>query len=504
VEQDPSIPAQRKDFAEDGIQISGNNIYVLWNDRRPPGIRELYFNRSTDGGVTWGAEQPLPVSATDDVKLWRMAVVPGAPDKIFILVSTETTTGSEELYLNASTDGGASFNGWLYVPSPAPSAFDVDSCNLAAAGSTIHMAYVDNRSGNDQVYYARSSDDGVSIDISDTLISSGISDIDEDNFEWPIGICTEGATVAIAFEEEDTPAAGIPDNAYCNTSLDGGATWGGPVLIGPPTPGIDDCDYTTVACNNGNIVVAHEDNRAGGSDNVYVNVSTDGGVTFSETQVSPAPFAGFPTFTISTDAKPHDAMALGWTQSGGAVGDDAFMSYSRDGGLTWSAGFDISDTELGDADFARGGYNALYNNFVICWRSDDTGNNAPYVGGFRPQTSTASGAITIGTNVSWSASCWPAADAGKDYWVIASTALGNFRVPFGDGRNTKLAHTALFRRSKGKWTGTIDAAGNGTTNGLNIPANPLFGIGDTIYFIGLARSGNNICSITDVVAEVVN
>src|SRR5262245_16340659 len=40
------------------IAASGSSVYVTWEDGRHGGL-DIYFNRSIDGGGTWGPEQRL-------------------------------------------------------------------------------------------------------------------------------------------------------------------------------------------------------------------------------------------------------------------------------------------------------------------------------------------------------------------------------------------------------------------------------------------------------------
>ena len=46
----------RKDLVEEGITIDGDNVYVAWQDQRAGSLEDLYINVSNDGGATWNGE----------------------------------------------------------------------------------------------------------------------------------------------------------------------------------------------------------------------------------------------------------------------------------------------------------------------------------------------------------------------------------------------------------------------------------------------------------------
>jgi len=84
------------------VASSGSVVHVVWFDKRD-GNYEIYYKRSTDAGVNWGTDTRL------------------------------TSNSSDSRY---------------------PS--------VAVSGSVIHVVWYDNRDGNNEIYYKRSTDAGVS------------------------------------------------------------------------------------------------------------------------------------------------------------------------------------------------------------------------------------------------------------------------------------------------------------------------------------------------------
>ncbi|MBM2842129.1 MAG: BNR/Asp-box repeat-containing protein, partial [Bacteroidetes bacterium] len=84
------------------IASSGSVVHVVWYDRRDLND-EIYYKRSTDGGLTWGADTRL----------------------------TNNTSGSQ-------------------FPS------------ISVSGQVVHVVWMDGRDGNSEIYYKRSTDGGIS------------------------------------------------------------------------------------------------------------------------------------------------------------------------------------------------------------------------------------------------------------------------------------------------------------------------------------------------------
>jgi hypothetical protein len=145
---DPPAQAQYASIA-----VSGSNVHVTWQDNRDGGNYEVYYKRSTDGGTTWGpdirfTDQPATASIHPSVAVSSSDIH---------VVWQDYPAANNEIYYKRSQDGGTTWGSnirLIYDPagSIAPS--------IAASGLDIHVAYIDNRDGDQEIYYIHSPDGG--------------------------------------------------------------------------------------------------------------------------------------------------------------------------------------------------------------------------------------------------------------------------------------------------------------------------------------------------------
>jgi BNR repeat-like domain len=174
------------------IAVSGDSrIHVAWHDFTP-GHPEIYYKRSTDGGATWNAAKRLTWTV---VGSWHPAMGLGSGNAVLI-VWQGGTSGSDEIYLKKSTDGGATWGTsrrltWTSGSSWSP-AIAMDS------SGTVHIAWGDATPGNFEMYYKKSADGGATWGLSTRLTwTSGQS--------YDAAVATDsGNTVHIVWED-DTP-----------------------------------------------------------------------------------------------------------------------------------------------------------------------------------------------------------------------------------------------------------------------------------------------------------
>lgn len=426
VRVDGDVTGGRKDLAEGDVAIVGNNVYILWKDERSGATTdELYFNYSTDGGATFVGEQLInktTPAGTGAIRGWKLAATPnGALDAVYVAFEVDPTGGAnEELYIVASVDGGATFGAPVHVPQGVAAGIaDPDGFAIAADGPIVHVAWVDNRGGEDDAFFNQSFDNGATFSADIQLDTSVGGDV-----EGAPQLAINGNTIAVAWQEERPN--GSPEELRGAVSIDLGATFGSDLLIGNYAATIDDVDNHRVGVtSNGVVVAAWEDNR-GGSDDIYAATSTDGGVSWnSDTAVSTGG-AGFPRLIEGTDG----CDVIVWTS--GSFPNTAEAAISYDSGASWQPQVSVSQN-TGDVDFAEVAYNDLYGNFIAAWLSDDTTANDVYVGGFREANVTA---------VGWSDIYNPANPTlqfdcigfGSDTTAIIGLSAGTGPVPTADGR----------------------------------------------------------------------
>jgi ribosomal protein L31 len=133
---------------------SSNTIHTIWHDYTP-GNWEIYYKRSTDGGVSWGKIRRLTWSSNESC---RPAIAIDSSDNIHA-VWYDASVGDDKIYYKRSTNGGVTWDStkrltWNAANSNTP-AIAVDSSN------GIHLSWIDYTPGNAEIFYKRSTNNGV-------------------------------------------------------------------------------------------------------------------------------------------------------------------------------------------------------------------------------------------------------------------------------------------------------------------------------------------------------
>ncbi len=196
----------------------------------------------------------------------------------------------------------------------------------AASGSNRFVVWTDSFSGNTEIFFRRSTDNGATWKSTLNLSNNpGPS-------EFP-KITVSGSNVYVAWFQEN--AKGELPNVFFRGSTDNGATWGarinistsGTVLSFPNSP-----DVFQLAASSGNVYIIWQQN----GDEVSFRRSTDNGATWKS-------IINLTTHGDSI-AEPQIAVSgsnvyAAWTSSG----RDTIFRRSSDSGATWKPIFHISD-----------------------------------------------------------------------------------------------------------------------------------------------------------------
>jgi len=209
-----SIPEKRLSWtsghsgdADIAVEASGK-VHVVWQDNTP-GNFEIYYKKSPDGGATWAGAKKLTFTAGSS----RAPAIAVDPSLNLHVVWADDTPGNFEVYYKKSTDGGATWTANKRLSMTADSS-DHPFIAVDSAGD-LHVVWQDNTPGNEEVFYAKSTDKGAAWSAARRLTWT------PDESEDPaIGVESSGFLHLVWGDE-------TPGNSeiYHKKSTDGGATW---------------------------------------------------------------------------------------------------------------------------------------------------------------------------------------------------------------------------------------------------------------------------------------
>lgn len=119
------------------IASSGDTVHVVWSDNRVGGNYEIFYKRSTDGGLTWGADTRISNNV-------YFSTNPSISGSIVIVVWDDDRDGSgnKEIYYNRSSNAGTSWGTDTRLTNdPAAS----ENACVSISGSLVFVTWADNR-----------------------------------------------------------------------------------------------------------------------------------------------------------------------------------------------------------------------------------------------------------------------------------------------------------------------------------------------------------------------
>ncbi len=245
------------------VTVSNSDVHIVWYDERD-GNNEIYYKRSTDGGISWGADTRLTNDPSD--ALYPSASVSGS---VVHVVWEDNRDGSYEIFYKRSTDAGVSWetdtqwtntNVWVEYPS------------VTVSGSVVHVVWEDERNGNYEIYYKRSIDDGLSWE-TDTRLTNNTARSNRPS------VTVSGSVVHVVWGDERDGNEEI----YFKRSTDGGESWSLDTRL---TNNTSLSRKPSVRASGSAVHVVWYDYRDGGPE-IYYKRSSDAGVSWeSDTRLT--------------------------------------------------------------------------------------------------------------------------------------------------------------------------------------------------------------------------
>ncbi|MFA7359406.1 MAG: T9SS type A sorting domain-containing protein [Candidatus Kapaibacterium sp.] len=238
------------------IAVSGSNINVVWEDTRN-GNNEIYYKRTSDGGINWGADTRLTYDSANS--RYPSAAVTGT---IVQVVWREYRDGNDEIYYKRSTDGGINWGADTRLTNNGSSSWYP---SIAVFDTYVHVVWNDVRNGNNEIYYKRSTNGGINWG-ADIRMTNDIA------LSYKPSIAVNGLLVHIVWEENRDQNSEI----YYKRSIDGGINWGSDTRL---TNSFSSSILPSIAVTGSLLHVVWTDIRDGNRE-IYYKRSTDDGINW--------------------------------------------------------------------------------------------------------------------------------------------------------------------------------------------------------------------------------
>ncbi len=275
VNTDPTIQNQGKpSIAADSF----GNLYLAWEDLRSGTNWDIYFANSTDGGATWSNPNLIVNNDTSARHQINPSIAVNSIGTVYAVWEDYRSGTDSDIYFAMSTDGGATWtdpNVRIIIDATnATQWFPVIAVDSA---DNIYVAWQDDRNGNDDIYFAMSSDGGATWTDPNVKVNTDVGTADQRN---PTIAVNSTGTIYLAWEEYNSTHWDI----NFTKSTDGGMIWtnyntmvntdGGSENQFNPCIGVDSTDE---------IYLAWHDYRDSGTDasDIYFANSSDGGASWA-------------------------------------------------------------------------------------------------------------------------------------------------------------------------------------------------------------------------------
>ena len=115
-------------------------MYIVWSDGN-----EIFFAVSTDGGQTFSA----PKNISNNTGISRVPQLAVSGNNVYVIWE-DNTPGNFDIFLAVSTDGGQTFSAPKNISNNAGDSFDA---NITALGNNVYISWKDNTSGTNQSFF---------------------------------------------------------------------------------------------------------------------------------------------------------------------------------------------------------------------------------------------------------------------------------------------------------------------------------------------------------------
>jgi hypothetical protein len=337
------------------LGINESTVHLAWVDQRDGGQnREIYYNRSNDTGSTWRASD----TRISNDPLFSIRTDFAINGNTVHLFWRDNRDGNYEEYYTRSTDGGVSWGPEVRLTN----AQGLSGCPFPVVnGDILNLFFRDDRSGTFKIYQKRSIDSGNTWSKDILLTPDGI----KAEFPYP---AVNRDTIHLVWRDTHDGNAEI----YYKRSIDGGVSWTADQRL---TDDPSESEHPKIVVKDNNLHLVWRDNRDGTYE-VYYKSSTDDGETWSQDRrlTSKEGQSFWPVLAVS-----DDLIHLLWCDERNGI-QGLYYTFSADSGNSWSVETRLSDFILPlDADVMGAHPILVADPYIhVAFNDDRTGENEIY------------------------------------------------------------------------------------------------------------------------------
>jgi peroxiredoxin len=140
------------------LAVSGENVYLVWDDIANNGTGQIMFTKSSDNGATFTTAKNLG-NSTEDSANANVAISGNNVYVVWESVNMNSTAGASnsEIMFARSSDSGATFTS---PKSLSNNAGNSANPNVAISGNNVYVAWEDNSAGGTEIIVTRSANNG--------------------------------------------------------------------------------------------------------------------------------------------------------------------------------------------------------------------------------------------------------------------------------------------------------------------------------------------------------
>jgi Neuraminidase (sialidase) len=289
------------------------------------------------------------------------------------VVWTDGRNGSNDIYFRRSVDEGATWEPEVRLDTDVAGAAHSYAPRIVCQGARVHVVWQDLRNGSADVYYRGSSDYGVTWTPAEIRLDT---DAAGSATSEAYDLAADGTLVCVAWSDTRNGSTDI----YFRRSTDGGATWSvSDVRLDTGTAaGASESGAPRIHVSGLRVLCTWEDRRNPRHD-IFTKRSTDGGNTWPDPEVQMdtdglgTAFSRFPKVVAS-----GNNIAVLW-QDDRSLMLDAYMRRSTDGGATWLPSDQRLDSDVAGAagsDYPQGWWEGDL--LVVLWADSRNLYYKPY------------------------------------------------------------------------------------------------------------------------------